>query len=364
MKIAFRADASIPIGSGHVMRCLTLADRLQERGARVLFVCRGHEGNLVSFVEGKGYRVAKLPQPGAPYRPAAGDVAQAAWLGVAWREDAEETSRALQGERMDWLVVDHYGIDRRWHKKLRPHAERIMVIDDIADRPHDCEILLDQNLYRDMDARYRDLVPENCRKLLGPAYALLRPEFAQARQALRDRSGEIARVLVFFGGVDPTNETMKALQALSLFPKLAVDAVVGAANPFKDRIRLFCSERTGYRYHCQIGNMAQLMGEADLVVGAGGSATWERCFLGLPSITLTNAENQVETTTAVAAAGATLFLGRCSDVDSHDISAALGSLLRDPVLVRGMGKKSIEIMGDSPSGGAPLICELINRGMR
>ncbi len=181
MKIVFRVDASLQIGSGHIMRCLTLADELVRRGADIIFVCRERLGNLINLIEAKRYQVIRLPQAQVEYIATTDDLYHAEWLGVSWEQDASDTIAVLGDEKPEWLVIDHYAIDRRWEQKLRPHVGKIMVIDDLADRPHDCDLILDQNLYQEMDKRYVNNVPESCQKLFGPKFALLRPEFAAAR---------------------------------------------------------------------------------------------------------------------------------------------------------------------------------------
>lgn len=332
VNIIFRTDASLQIGSGHVMRCLTLADELQQRGAEIMFICREHCGHLIDLIEGKGYPVARLPQAEVPYTPAPDDVAHAAWLGVSWQKDAAETVTALGTTKPHWLIVDHYALDGRWGGELRPRAGNIMVIDDLADRPHDCDLLLDQNLYLQMETRYDGLVAESCQRLLGPRYALLRPEFATARRNLRQRDGKVKRVLVFFGGVDPGGETQKALQVLASLPnrEFAVDVVVGGGSMHKKQIQEFCATYPGFHYYCHVGNMAELMAAADLSVGAGGTATWERCAVGLPSLVLTVAENQKELAKNGAQDGLFFFLGDAPSVSPGKLLDSLKSLLALP----------------------------------
>lgn len=312
MNIVFRTDASLQIGTGHVMRCLTLADELRQREAVVSFICREHPGNLIGLIEGKGYRVKQLPQPSSEFLATSEDVAHSAWLGVPWQQDATETLAALGEAQPAWLIVDHYALDRRWEQTLRPSVGKIMVIDDLADRAHDCDLLLDQNLYQDMETRYDQLVPATCAKLLGPKYALLRPEFALARKNLRQRDGQVRRILVFFGGVDPTNETAKAVHALASIADrpFAVDVVVGSGNPHKQQIENLCAEHEGFHYHCQVDNMAELMAAADLAIGAGGTATWERCAVGLAAIVISVAENQRELAEMSARNGLCFYLGK------------------------------------------------------
>jgi len=325
MTIIFRTDASQQIGSGHVMRCLTLADELRQRGAEVLFVCREHPGHLISLVEGKGYPVIRLRPADVEYTVSPEDVAHAAWLGVSWQQDAADTITALGETQPQWLVVDCYALDYRWEKTLRPYVGKIMVIDDLADRPHECELLLDQNLYQSMETRYENLVPGNCQKLLGPSYALLRPEFAAARKNLRRRNGHVRRVLVFFGGVDPTNETEKALQVLAGIAdrQFNVDVVVGGGNLHKEQIQNFCAAHDGFHYHCQVDNMAELMAAADLAIGAGGTATWERSSVGVPSIITAVAVNQKELVETGALKGLLFNLGEAHPVSSEKLLNAL-----------------------------------------
>lgn len=332
MNIAFRTDSSLQIGSGHVMRCLTLADELRQRGADVLFACREHPGNMIPLIEAKGYPVIRLAQTEAEYAEAPEDLAHAAWLGVAWQRDAAETITAVRDAQPQWLIIDHYALDRRWEQLLRPHVEKIMAIDDLADRSHDCDLLLDQNLYEGMETRYDTLVPKSCHKLLGPKYALLRPEFAAARKNLRKRDGQVKRVLVFFGGVDPTNETQKALQALRGINdrQFDVDVVVGGGNTRKKQIQSFCVANQGFHYHYQVNNMAELMTAADVAIGAGGATTWERCALGLPSFVTVLAENQQELAETGARQGLFFYLGKSATASSENILNAIKVFTSSP----------------------------------
>ncbi|HDL08410.1 MAG TPA: UDP-2,4-diacetamido-2,4,6-trideoxy-beta-L-altropyranose hydrolase [Desulfobacteraceae bacterium] len=232
--LIIRADASVQIGTGHVMRCLTLADELRERGADIIFVCREFDGNLCGYIEEKHYIVHRLPVSNEQEHNIEGNLKHAVWLGADWQTDARQVEEIIKGVDTppDWLVVDHYAIDERWEGHLRPYCKKIMAIDDLADRPHDCDLLLDQNFYENLESRYDGLVPAWCKKLLGPKYALLRPEFREARKNLRKRDGHVKRIMIFFGGSDPSNETAKALEAVRMLnrPDIAVDVVVGAFN--------------------------------------------------------------------------------------------------------------------------------------
>ena len=346
MKIIFRTDSSLQIGSGHVMRCLTLADELRLRGADVTFVCREHPGNLISLIEGKGYPVVHLKLIAVEYVAKPDDVQHAGWLGGAWEQDAADTIDSIGDLPPQWLIVDHYSIDRRWEHALRPHAGKIMVIDDIADRPHDCELLLDQNLYQKMETRYANLIPLDCKKLLGPRYALLKPEFLVARNKLRQRDGQIQRVLVSFGGVDPTNETEKAILALASITSqtLEVDVVVGGGNLHKERIQKLCAAHDGFHYHCQVNNMADLMATADLSIGTGGTTVWERCALGLPSLVSIVANNHEEQVSFCAEQGILFCLGNQASVTTQHILNAFKVFSFSTFTLRSFSSASMKLV--------------------
>jgi len=366
MKVALRTDASMRIGTGHLMRCLTLADALRSAGARTRFVCRALPRGLREVVTAGGHELAELPAAlattagngdgrVAPVGSQRAQLAHAAWLGATQQEDAAATRDAL-GENVvwDWLVVDHYAIDARWETRLRAAARRILAIDDLADRRHDCDALLDQNLYAGKHTRYDGLVPEACVRLLGPRYALLRPEFAAARAGLRARGDEVRRVLVFFGGIDERNLTGAALDALDALDAgvgssagLGIDVVVGAAHPQREAIVERCAERPRTRCHVQVANMAELIASADVGVGAAGVATWERCALGLPALAVAVAPNQQALLRDAAREG--LVLG--PDIDGADAAALalhLRALIDNPALrahLAARGLAAIDALG-------------------
>jgi UDP-2,4-diacetamido-2,4,6-trideoxy-beta-L-altropyranose hydrolase len=344
MKIFFRADSSVDIGTGHVMRCLVLADLLRARGAEVAFVGRILPGDATALVENQGYRVHRLP------------------LGkdALWQLDAMATRRAVrEGVGVaDWVVVDHYQLGEPWERSLRVQAHSVMVIDDLADRRHDCDLLLDQNYCDDEEKRYSDLLPAR--------HALLRAEFHAAKRTLRKRYGNVRRVLVFFGGTDPTNETAKALEALASMNSRSfeVDVVEGGGNPFRAAIAETCRGMERVTYHCQVNNMAQLMVNADLALGAGGATTWERCFLGLPTLTVVTAANQRETTDALGRAGVTCNLGWHEDIAAATIADAIRRAIGMPASLVEMGSRAIEVMGGSDGPGQKDLLDLIEQRCR
>lgn len=296
MKVAFRTDASLQIGTGHVMRCLTLADALSAKGADCQFISRAHEGNLIDFIRSKGHTTHALPA-GAPLPRSPADTTHASWLGATQAEDAEACATILAVQRPDWLIVDHYALDAFWERALAPHYRKLMVVDDLADRPHACDMLLDQTFGRDA-ADYRPLVPADCRLLCGSQYALLRPEFAALRPySLQRRTQPVLReLLITMGGIDKDNATGQVLQALracSLPADCRITVVMGATAPWLDEVRKQAQDMPWpTRVLVGVSDMAQLMADSDLAIGAAGATSWERCCLGLPTAMMVLAENQ------------------------------------------------------------------------
>ncbi|HQU87041.1 UDP-2,4-diacetamido-2,4,6-trideoxy-beta-L-altropyranose hydrolase [Denitromonas sp.] len=347
MHVVFRVDASVAIGTGHLMRCLTLADAMKPQNIQVTFVCRKSPGSMVELIGCRGYQCVCLDGP----------------IGSV-EADAEETTAALLSSfagGVCWLVVDHYGLDARWEALMRPIARKIMVIDDLANRAHDCDLLLDQNFYAGFESRYVGRVADSTRCLLGPAHVLLRPEFLEACRTLRRRDGTVRRILVFFGGSDPTNQTLRVLTGIDALqrPDIRVDAVVGSANPHREDVRAFCDARPWASFHCQILNMAELIAAADLGVGAGGAAMWERCALGLPTLTVVFVDNQLQTTQDVATTGAIAYLGWASNLSSADYAAAIRGLLDRPDELVSISTEALKLI-DASNDGAELVIRAMN----
>lgn len=299
-RVVLRADASVQIGIGHVMRCLTLADALTAAGAECHFICRAHPGNLIELISRAGHRVHSLPAPGVTGEPVSSvdsGLAHADWLGASQQEDAQQCTPILAQLQPDWLVVDHYALDAHWQQQLRPWYRKLLVIDDLADREHRCDLLLDQTLGRSV-ADYRPLVPQACDILCGAQYALLRPEFAALRACSLARRSEdsLSHLLISMGGVDKDNVAGSVLQALqhSTLPlDCRITVVMGPTAPWLDSVR---RQAQGMQWPTEVRvgvcDMAQLMGDSDLAIGAAGSTSWERCCLGLPGIMVVLADNQ------------------------------------------------------------------------
>jgi UDP-2,4-diacetamido-2,4,6-trideoxy-beta-L-altropyranose hydrolase len=344
MTIAFRADASTQIGVGHVMRCLTLANAIQKRGVQTIFVCRHLPQYLESILTSSGHQVLRLNRAANGDPP--DDLSQSKLLGVSQHQDATETIAAIANTKLDWIVVDHYGMDARWETSLRAMASRIMVIDDTADRMHDCDVLLDQNFYLKADTRYVGKVPPACALLLGPRYALLRDEFRVWRTKTKPRTGPVKRILVFLGGMDAENHTGRTIEILSQIcgTKIAIDVVIGAEHSKREQIESLCMQRQ-FRCHVETSHMAELMANADFCIGAGGSATWERMALGLPTLTKCIAQNQRQLIEDCAKNG---FLIAAGSMFEDELTAAtkICAILAQEELLVTISKKCMELVDE------------------
>ncbi len=339
MNFVVRADASVEIGTGHVMRCLSLADYLRERGAQVTFITKRLPGHLADLVAANGFKVELLD--------AEGD-------GFSVEKDAFQTKKVIEKlGGCDWLIVDNYCLDASCEKVLRKVAKKIFVVDDLADRPHDCDALLDQNLHKDMNMRYTGLVPSGCRLFLGPEYALLRREFVEEKRHLKPKNGQIRQVLVNFGGSDAYDMASLAIEVCREVwqgADVTVNVIAGASNPYKVKLKKLCSEYSlpAFVYHEQVSDMARLMASSDLGLGAGGSSHWERCFMGLGSLVITTASNQVEITEMVAEKGACVYVGDAEKEDRDQLKRKLAlemaGLVRSPQRLMEMSQNAIGLM--------------------
>lgn len=305
--IVFRTDASLEMGAGHVMRCLTLADALREQGAKCRFVCRAHQGHLADLIAARGHACHLLSDVDLTVSDSS--LAHAHWLVCGWEQDAAQTQAILADWQPDWLVVDHYALDARWERLMRPHVGNIMAIDDLADRVHDCDLLLDQNLGRQPDD-YRERIPSNCALLVGPHYALLRPEFAAMREysLQRRQTPVLKQVLITMGGVDQPNATGRVLEALRQAPlpdDCRICVVMGSKAPWLAQVEALATTLPWpTEVRVNVSNMAKLMANSDLAIGAAGGTAWERCCLGLPTFMLVIADNQREVAHHLLSAGA------------------------------------------------------------
>lgn len=334
MRVAFRVDASPMIGMGHLMRCLSLADALRQRGAEVHLIARAPSAPIKALIDAAGICVHVLPAGTVGFAERrSGAAVHADWLGVPWEQDAEQTLDALRGlGRSDWLVTDHYALDDRWQRRMRTLAARLLVIDDLADRDHDCDLLLDQNLWPQPDRRYRHRVGPATRLMLGPAYALLRAEFAALHAQANIRPARVECVLVSFGGVDADNLTSTFLRAVQMsdFDTVRFDIALTSASLHLDEVARLAQQARNVRLHVDTPSIGLRMLEADLGVGAAGVTSLERICLGLPAATVTTADSQVESVEALAAEGLVFYLGPAHALDPQRWERCLRTILDAP----------------------------------
>lgn len=318
MKFAIRADATPELGSGHVMRCLTLANALRARKHTVQFVASRLPAYLCETVTAQGHDVV------TPARTDEWTIPTQEWAGDAQERDAAAFLEAAPDA--GWAICDHYGLGVTWERRLREAGRQVLAIDDLG-RAHDCDVLLDQNYYADPAARYAGNAAAEM--LLGPRYALLRPEFAEARKDVQPRRGAVRRILVCMGGADAGNRTSVAMDAIEMSGPvdIAVDIVIGKEHPARAAIAARCEARPHWQLHVQTGRMGTLLAAADLAIGAGGSATWERCALGVPTLALELAENQRVILQEGARAG--FLMAVDGAIDAAHLASDLRTLARD-----------------------------------
>ena len=351
--IFIRADASHEIGSGHIIRCLVLAEKLSARGHRVFFLSRNLPPTLHTRLAQSGCIVLDLPQ-------------------IAANSSSFQEQDALQSLTLakshsastPLLIIDHYHLDSTWETSVRNRFHKILVIDDLADRSHDCDFLLDVTWDQTMASRYTNLIPRGCRALLGPRYALLRDEFTHARRLVPERTGDLHKIFIFFGGADPTRESEKALEAIShpRFADLSFTLVTGGLNPRSGQIFGKAWGHKNIEVYREFHPIALLMAECDLAIGAGGSTSWERCALALPAIVICTAPNQELIAKGLHEAGAVWNLGRSAKVTAGMIADKLLELRQAPDVVRRAAQQAARIVPGVPSdgnGGIPGIDEFL-----
>lgn len=271
------------------MRCLALANALAARGAQCQFVSRHLSDVLANRIRGAGHETRMLPSRGFDLEKGRDAGAHADWLGTTWQVDAADTA-ALIGSSCDWLVVDHYALDSRWHDAMRGKTRHILAIDDLADRMLACDALLDPNYRRSGSDPFLSLVPRECRRFSGPRMALLHPSFSDANARARVR--DTARHAFVYFSVAPAEFHVTVLDALSR-TNLTAD-LVGAPSVINDQqLADHVAVRAGQiRLHGPQPSLLPFMERADLAIGPVGSSTWERFATGLPTLAVTIAHNQ------------------------------------------------------------------------
>lgn len=336
MRVLIRADASPTIGSGHIARCLTLARVLRAQGSHVAFACRRLPGNRLDALQTEGFETFALPD-----RYADEDPEQAIESMLPWQADIAALAALLEGQaEFDWVIVDHYGLDHLWQTAARRFAPRIAAVDDLATRRYSVDLLLNQNL-SGLSENYQPLLPEGCRTLLGPRFAMLREEFNSPAIEIKPVA---RRVLVNFGGFDAARQTHHAMLALADFSGLDVDFVAGADNPAWAPMQALAESRPNWRLHSFVSDFHRRMTEADLFIGAGGGTSWERAAMGLPTICIAVSNNQQNNGEVMAAAGAHVFMGAREQVSVEQLRDAIGFVVDNFYLRQSLAERSRQLV--------------------
>ena len=380
MEVAIRVDASLEIGTGHVYRCLSLAKALRENKHTVVFFCRALSGNLIDFISDQEFKVITLPQASCASLPPSSRLSNddeltpyIQWLGLDYSLEIEQSAQAIKSylltiecESFDWIISDHYALDAHWHKPMREFSKHILHIDDLANRPIDCDIVLDQNYYVNMDDRYHHLCPRECQQLLGPQFALLNAHFFNLHRTLTPFSERLAhgQVLFFFGGIDKGNETLKALKGIApLLSKYKLKGLVvlGQNNPNQHSVIEYCEAYLSLSVAIQIDNMALRLAESFLYVGAVGATVWERCCLGLPAITTTVAANQEALAKSLTVVEAHYCLGQQQDSSAAKYAEMFKTLCDNKSMLTSQADKVFQLVDAKGCSRVVAALEQINR---
>lgn len=323
MRIVIRVDASIFIGSGHVMRCLVLAKQLSSFGFEVIFATKPQKGDFLSYISQQGFKVLELNQPKKFITPSSSDD-YLAWLQGSWEDDAKDF--VLKTRSADLIIVDHYGLDASWEREVSNKLHcKVVAIDDLV-REHYADLIIDQTYGRKADEY--SVKKQKSIILAGSEFALVSPEFKDIRDKL-DKEKDVEKnknILVSMGGIDSSNVTIKVLEKLAEIKgrQLYITVLLGERSPHYKNIKEFCSSRHNFTHVPFSDEMADLMSTHHIAIGAPGSSTWERACVGLPSILIPIADNQKFIAKNISQTGAVCLLN-ISDIEEkfHDLLSSI-----------------------------------------
>ncbi len=342
--LLIRADAGLKMGTGHVMRCLALAQGWQNEGGEALFAMVRPLPALESRLKSEGMKVAYLPDilPGS-------------------QEDAQET--ALLGRQNDtyWIVIDGYHFGANYQKYLKDAGYYLLSFDGYGHAEHYfSDLIINQNIYADA-AMYKS--KESYTKLLlGASFILLRREFWPWRDWQREIPQNAQKILVTLGGSDPDNITLKALKALLQMKNetFQIVAIVGGGNPYYSELKTII-EMDVKPIHLEqdVANMPKRMAWADLAISAAGGTCWELAFMGVPSLLLVLAENQEKVAYYLHEKNAAICLGSGKRVTESTITSHASSLMHNPSMRRNLSSESASFVDGL---GVKRVVSLLKKG--
>ena len=332
MKTAiFRVDSSYEIGTGHVMRCLNLARVLLNCGVKVLFICRNLKGNLINIIKNE-FQVLVIEDYHTENNKN-NDKKSIHNFYINQNLDSLNTIKLIESlniENFCYLIIDHYSLDREWEKVLQKKYKneenklfKILVVDDLFNREHICDFILDQNIITQNNP-YLNLINQNTKCILGPYFALLSSEYSLKKKTIVKRN-TIKTILVFFGGIDKNNLTMKVINILlnNRFKDKIINIVIGKNNRELQNIKKITESRKNFNLFIQIDSLANLLSKSDLVIGGGGVNSWERECMEVPTILISLSENQVNLAKSITDLGKVKYLGHYDQLEDGVLSQSI-----------------------------------------
>ncbi|MBN8444809.1 MAG: UDP-2,4-diacetamido-2,4,6-trideoxy-beta-L-altropyranose hydrolase [Gammaproteobacteria bacterium] len=384
--VAICADASRQIGSGHLMRCLSLARALRQIGAEVRFYYAAWPGHADTWLNAQGFHGELLDfavdnfladedakdsaNVWSPlWQQQYGHACVKAWQ--PWLQSLNTQATSSVHRTIDWCIYDNYGLAADFVKVIKPSCRQLMAIDDLANREHPVDLLLDQNAVFGMQTRYQTMLPADCTQLLGPQYALLRPEFYSSSMPITAQTSsarsyqQVNRILVSIGGSDTvglTERLCKLLFAQQVFADISLDVVVGSAYEKITELTELIAARANSRLFVQTNEMASLMRQADLAIGAGGSSQWERALTHLPSLVVAVADNQQPGCEYLQHLGAIQYLGRVEQVSDELLLNAITEIIENKDLRQALAERAYALMAIAQNDASPSATQVLYSG--
>lgn len=384
--VAICADASRQIGSGHLMRCLSLARALRQIGAEVRFYYAAWPGHADTWLNAQGFHGELLDFAvdnfladedakdsanvwSTLWQQQYGHACVKAWQ--PWLQSLNTQATSSVHRTIDWCIYDNYGLAADFVKVIKPSCRQLMAIDDLANREHPVDLLLDQNAVFGMQTRYQTMLPADCTQLLGPQYALLRPEFYSSSMPITAQTSSarsyqrVNRILVSIGGSDTvglTERLCKLLFAQQVFADISLDVVVGSAYEKITELTELIAARANSRLFVQTNEMASLMRQADLAIGAGGSSQWERALTHLPSLVVAVADNQQPGCEYLQHLGAIQYLGRVEQVSDELLLNAITNIIENKDLRQALAERAYALMAIAQNDASSSATQVLYSG--